>query len=264
MSIKGLKVVKGKKCHVCYVEDFSAELKSEIKDRLSEIFHGISEVNSSPLFYSYNNTLKSFLERYNSKDEDTKKGMIGELLAHLLLSKVYKEHRSISILKNKEEKSIKKGFDILYFDLKRNKIWYSEVKSGSSSAKKESSTDYNIILLKRAKTDIAEKLESGRNLLWESAMIDAELAMSDSAQKIKLKDLLSSESPVMSKDPKSKKNAIMISVLYNDLKDEIKADNVDGFHDEVVNENKFLETIVFSIQKATYKKIADFIQSEVK
>lgn len=264
MSIKGVRIVNGKTGCICFVDDFSLGLQSEIKKRLSNIFHGASEVNSSPDFYSYPNTLKSFLERYNSKDEDTKKGIMGELLAHLLLGVVYKNQHSISILKNKEERSVKKGFDIVYFDSNANKIWYSEVKSGNSSSGKESSTAYNTILLNRAKNDIDEKLSSNRNSIWESAMIDATLTIEDNTQKIKLKDLLSADSPALIKNLSSRKNAIMVSVLYHNLKDEINISDVNSFFDNVVKEKKFTDIIIFSIQKATYSKIAQFIESEAK
>jgi len=264
MNLKGVRIVRGKAGTICFIDDFSIGLQEEIKNRLSDIFHGASEVNSSPIFYSYSNTLKSFVERYNTKDEDTKKGIIGELLAHLLYSTVYTEHKSISILKNKEERSIKKGFDIVYFDSKEFKIWYSEVKSGKSSTAKVNSTKYNTVLLDRSKSDIDEKLSSNRNSIWESAMIDATLTIEDHNQRLTLKQLLSSDSPVLIKDISLRKNAIMISVLYHDLSDEIEIASIEKFYENTVRENKFLNVIAFSIQKATYEKIARFIESEVK
>jgi len=99
MNIKGIRIVKGKAWIICFVDDFSKDIQDKIRNKLSAIFHGVSEVNSSPDFYSYKNTIKSFIERYDTKDEDTKKGIIAELLAHLLLDLLYTDHKSISILK---------------------------------------------------------------------------------------------------------------------------------------------------------------------
>src|SRR5690606_31574732 len=87
-----------------------------------------------------------------------KKGMIGELLAHLLLNYTDNNFTSLSILKNKEEKSIKKGFDIIYCEVDCDKLWYSEVKSGKSESGKEDSNTYNDILLNRAKKGIIGEL----------------------------------------------------------------------------------------------------------
>lgn len=77
--------------------------------------------------FTYKHTIKRFLERYELK-KTIQKGMIGELLTHLLIPQ-YIDFNAISIMKNKEENSIRKGFDIVYTD-DNNSIWYCEVKSG--------------------------------------------------------------------------------------------------------------------------------------
>jgi len=116
--------------------------------------------------------------------------MIGELLSHILLSYQDNDLTSLSILKNKEEKSIKKGFDIIYCQLEENKLWYSEVKSGRSETGMDSSTVYNRVLLNRAKTGISAMIAERRNSLWERAMIDVSLGIKESEGRLNLKQLL--------------------------------------------------------------------------
>jgi len=94
--------------YICYIEDFSDDIKEKIRELLSSIWHGSVDAEQRPQF-TYQNTVKRFLERYTSKTPDTKKGMIGELLSHLLIP-LYVELDAISIMKNKEENSIRKGF----------------------------------------------------------------------------------------------------------------------------------------------------------
>ena len=100
--------------YICYIEELSDELKEKIIEMLSSIWHGSVDANERPQF-NYNTTVKRFLERYQTKTSDTKKGMIGELLSHLLIP-LYINLSPISIMKNKEENSIRKGFDIVYTD----------------------------------------------------------------------------------------------------------------------------------------------------
>ena len=152
--IDGVKIIENSNYSIFYIENFSDEFKQIIREQLQGIWSGFSKADSLPEYYSYKNTLKSFLERYGSKSNEIKKGMIGELLSHILLNFQDNNLTSLSILKNKEEKSIKKGFDIIYCHIAENKLWYSEVKSGRSETGSECSTDYNKILLKRAKDGI--------------------------------------------------------------------------------------------------------------
>jgi hypothetical protein len=92
--------------YICYVEDFSDELKTKIREMLGSIWHGAVDSAERKQF-NYSSTVKRFLERYTEKTPDTKKGMIGELLAHLLIPN-YVDLQAISIMKNKEENSIRK------------------------------------------------------------------------------------------------------------------------------------------------------------
>ena len=73
---------------IYFIEELSDELKQEIRNRLVAVCHGADQAQSSLKIYSYRETVKEFVKRYKTnKDasEDRKKGMIGELLVHIIL-----------------------------------------------------------------------------------------------------------------------------------------------------------------------------------
>lgn len=260
MAIDGVRTIENTNYTVFYIDTFSENFKQLIREQLQGIWSGFSEVDSLPEFYSYKNTLGSFLDRYNSKDDTTRKGIIGELLAHLLINQQNNELTSLSILKNKEERSIKKGFDIIYCHLDERQLWYSEVKSGRSEDGSENSTTYNKVLLNRAKTGISTMINENRNSLWESALIDVSLTIKETNGRFDLRELLSKDSPIINVD--QKKNVILISTLYHSLADVIDVNSILSFHTTTVDEDVFEDVKIISIQKNTFETIANFLTDE--
>ncbi|WP_291076078.1 Hachiman antiphage defense system protein HamA [Empedobacter sp. UBA6322] len=259
MPIEGVNQIDKSNCTLYIIESLSEELKQIIRDQLQGIWSGFAMADSVPEYYSYKFTLQSFFERYTPKDSKTKKGMIGELLSHILLNHTDNNLTSLSILKNKEERSIKKGFDIIYCEIDCDKLWYSEVKSGRSESGKDSNT-YNEILLNRAKKGINEMILERRNSLWESALIDVDLVIKENKGKLDLKQLLSKDSPMIKDE--QKKNVILISILYHNIADCIDENNQVTFYDTTKSEDIFNDIKIISIQKSTYEAVADFLSDE--
>lgn len=258
--IDGIRVIKEEKYCICYIDKISDELKQIIKNQLASIWSGFSEVIEMPSTHTYSKTLLSFLDRYNSKSSKTKKGMIGELLSHILIGYYFDELESLSILKNKEERSIKKGFDIIYYHNDNMCLWYTEVKSGENKTGKYNSTKYNTILLNRAKKSICEMFESRRSTLWESALIDAKLVIEQGQRRIDIRNLLNNDLEDI--DLNDRKNVILISALYHNLADPIKVKSLNEYQGNTVNENLFYDCFIMSIQKSTYKAIEQFLIDE--
>lgn len=263
MAIDGLKVEKKGHQLIVFVERFSKELQGLIRDQLAGIFHGFPEVEEYPDFYSYPKTLQSFLDRFKNKSEKTKKGMIGELLAHVLIGELSPKLECLSVYKNMEERSIKKGFDIIYFHQTSQNIWYSEVKSGSSTDKKVGSNEYNLRLLKRSRNGILEMFDKKRDELWQSAMIQVKLAVSPGTKIKKMRDLLTKDAPDKKRGIK-KRNVILVSVLYHELTDKLTIAEVAKYLAEVAKENVFENAVAFCIQKKTYQKVSEFLIAESK
>lgn len=244
--------------YVCYIEELSNELKEKIIEMLSSIWHGSVDANERPQF-NYNPTVKRFLERYQTKTSDTKKGMIGELLSHLLIP-LYINLSPISIMKNKEENSIRKGFDIVYTD-ENNLIWYCEVKSGGDTNITENINTKNISLLNKAKEDIKEHSLGNRATLWDSVLIDVNSTIFNSNKKINIKKLLDEDHPD-SENRNLDRNVILTSVLYKNLNVRICPENLKNYKLGIDTENIFVGLLVFSIQKETYLRIEDFLISQ--
>lgn len=259
-QIPGIKLNKDieKGVYICYVEDFSDELKTKIREMLSSIWHGVVD-STERKQYDYRNTIKRFLERYSSKSDRTKKGMIGELLAHLLIPQ-YTDLNVISIMKNKEESSIRKGFDIVYSN-QGNSIWYCEVKSGGSLDESENIDHKNKHLLNRAKTDIQNNSMGNRAALWDSVLVDVNLTIFDSDQKINIRKLLDEHHPD-AENRNMDRNVILSSVLYKNMDSKISFPNLKDYKAAVDREEIFVGLIVFSIQKPTYTKIEQFLKEE--
>lgn len=244
--------------YICYVEDFSDELKQKIRKMLSGIWHGAVDSEERQQF-NYKQTLKRFLERYSPKTHDTKKGMIGELLTHLLIPQ-YIDLETISIMKNKEENSIRKGFDIVYCN-KENSVWYCEVKSGGDTNNTENIDTKNKELLNNAKNDIQRHSLGNIASLWDSVLIDVNSTIFNDKRQINLKKLLDEHHP----DKESRnmdRNVILSSVLYKSLNPKICPENLRDYKTGIDSKNIFVGLIVFSIQKPTYKKIEEFLVEE--
>lgn len=247
-----------------HITRFSNELQELIRDQLAGIYHGFAEVETlSSDFYSYSNTVASFLERFNTKSEDIKKGMIGELLAHVLMNELMKSITSLSIFKNKEERSIKKGFDIIYYHKVKKNLWYAEVKSGRSTSAHVTSDNYNLKLLQRSRNGIIKMFGSKRNDLWQSAMVDVLLMIEPGTKQVKMKELLAKDAAIKNTAP-PKRNVILVSVLYHPMTDKITTDEVKEFHKETIDKNIFENAAVFCIQKETFEKVAAFLKAESK
>lgn len=260
--IKDVRVENGKNHSVIYIDDFSDELEDLIRNHLQNIWNGFSDVKDDLHgFYSYKNTLRFFFDTYDSKKDNIRKGLIGELLAHILIPIYFSNLTSISILKNFEENHIKKGFDIIYYDTTTTFLWYSEAKSGNSKRGK-SSTKYNSILLRKSRAGILEMLNSTRDKLWDKARTEVEKTIPISKGRFDIKNLLTKDAPAV-KTSKDKNRVILISILFNDLSDLIDPKIVEKFHSKTHEKEYFEDTIILSIQKNTFEAVAKFLKDEI-
>lgn len=262
--IAGVTIDRNKFATVCRINNFSDELGHEIRDRLSAICHGPDAVAKNSVFSSYKQTLKEFNKRYSSKSVEIQKGMIGELLTHILLLKTHPSFEPASPFFNMEEGSIKKGFDLIIFDSKFNQIWISEVKSGNAGGKNANS--FNKSLLNRAKNDLIQRLNDNDTNLWHNAINGAKIALSTGKTKDRINQILEEcykEAAEEGQDGSSK-NVILISVTYKSIMDPINVHEVKEKGKEIIADKLFKDVIVFSIQKETYQRVAEFLESEAE
>ncbi|MEM6813667.1 MAG: hypothetical protein AAF600_04665 [Bacteroidota bacterium] len=255
--LDGVNVEETDKAVLLIIESFSEELQEIVDQILAGIWHGFAEINDFPDLFTLSNAAKSFLDIYNTKSLDTKKGMIGELLANVLIKYYLPKYSQLTVLKNLEERSIKKGFDIIYYENQNGELWYCEVKSGLSTDGAKTSNEYNSILIDRSKSGIIEMLSSGRNKLWEKAMVEAKLAVDDQATQINVRTLLSQDLKAINDN--DLKNVVLVSVLYHSLSDLIRSNDLHDKHLEIENDNLFQKHLIVSIQKSTLEVVENYL-----
>lgn len=260
--IDGVDVETKGSATVCRIKYFSDALADAIRSNLSAICHGPEAKKRHQIIASYKETLKEFNRRYKTKGELIQKGMIGELLTHVLLLYNYPDFHPVSPFFNMEEASIKKGFDLVLFDQTSKEVWLSEVKSGAAQEKEADA--FNKILLERAKNDLKERLTNNEPSLWLNAINGASAALASGDIKNRVDNILERgfEEASGNTQVSNSKNVILISVVYKGVDDPVSLAQAENKHKGVAADNCFRDVIVFSIQKQTYQRIAKFLESE--
>tara|TARA_R110000868_G_scaffold190862_1_gene434709 strand:- start:10258 stop:11091 length:834 start_codon:yes stop_codon:yes gene_type:complete len=259
--IKGIQYYNKNDVKVLIIEDFDVELQGLIRGNLSAIAFGAKQVEEDPDYSSYIYTLKEFEMVYRNKPRNTKKGMMGELLAHLIIPKYFTNLETSSPYLNTEERSIRKGFDIVYFNSTDNSVWYSEVKSGHQH-KDKSIDQTNGQLLKNARNGLIEMFGSSYSNRWDNAITNSHAVLHDNKGK-KIREILRKENPVKtSKD--IGRCVILVSVLFHDvLSDVLDVDYLQERSTFLKEGDEFKETILLSFQKSSFEKIANFVEAEI-
>ncbi|WP_252248165.1 DUF1837 domain-containing protein [Clostridium sp. ZBS20] len=264
--IDGIRFKKDKDYAICHIVEFSDELKRLIREQLSFICYGASNAASTRKIYNYNNTLKEFIKRYDEKWDNTQKGMIGELIIHVLINEFFPEYETVSPFFNIEERSIKKGFDVVLTNKTNNMMWITEIKSGELHKDKDAN-ETNIDLLNTAKLDLYGRLNGENQSLWLNAINGAKIAL-DSKKDFKdaVIDILEEygDCSTDNKIDSRNMNVFLSSVVFSDLRNSITESRVKNKYESIIKEKKFSGTVVLSVQKETYNKIYNFLKSEVK
>jgi hypothetical protein len=263
--INGILHQKELKTSVFIIELFSEELKQKIRTQLSIICHGTSDGESSRISYNYVNTLKEFFERYKHKTSLQKKGMIGELLSHILVLSYFEDFDTVSPYFNSEERNVKKGFDVVLHNSNDSEIWITEVKSGHIHKDKNANETTND-LLGTAKRDLNTRLNENNLAIWKNAIVGAKNSLDNYSDKKKLvKDILESiqDSVALENAVSVDKNVMLVSNLFHTLTDKVTLSTADNFLKSLEKEKIFNDHMIVCIQKETVDKIESFLKSEL-
>ncbi len=250
-----------------FIESFSEELKQEIRSRLAAVCHGVDQAQSGWTIYSYKSTVKEFINRYRTRrdaSEERKKGMIGELLVHIILE-MEGRFMMASPFFNMEERSFKKGYDVVLFENSTNDLWITEVKSGEIQRGQRNASSAAVALINTAKNDLKERLNDPNTMLWLNALNAARVSMSDSNnQKEAVMELLAqcAGSTLEGNTSSDMFNVVLSAALFHPMSERVEAAKVGKKRTRVVNENLFNQVFVVAIQKETFESVYEFLESE--
>lgn len=242
------------------IDELSRELKKHIKDRLSEICWGPVSKGKAIKRYSYEETMNSLWRRISTAHDNTKTGMVGELITHLFLVNNELGYESVNRFFNLEERSIKKGFDLVLRKVGDDSLSFVEVKSGGGSyvdrALKLTS------LLKTANDDIASKLDNPEENLWDNALNHCRTALTGDLRE-KIEEMLEQLLDDALKTPKIQDYEVILSGIA--FSDESEFCAVDSLKTAIENREgwaEFKSIVFFAAQKKTYHAVVDFIKEE--
>lgn len=262
--MEGVNLEKSETGSLCFtVENISDELKVVVRKRLSEICHGAAKASRTSVIYSYRSTLAAFFEKFDTKSPDTQKGMIGELLTHVLFLHFEEEFRAASPFFNMEEDSIKKGFDLVLHHKSTSEIWFVEVKAGDCGV--ETSINKLGSLLSLAKNGLKTALNSERNTLWQNAVNGANVVIQSSGLKSQIETLLEiyNEKAVAGESVSTDYNAVLVAVCFSGGQAFATGAEFEGRHNRQKGMNEFRDLMSIALQKDTIQSVVDFLRSEV-
>ena len=250
-----------------YIDGLSQELQQEIRNRLVAVCHGVDQAQSSSKIYSYKQTVKDFIKRYQTKrnsSPERKKGMIGELLIHVILE-IEGRFTTASPFFNMEECSFKKGYDIALFEKDTNELWIAEVKSGEIQRTQNSSSAAIVGLINTAKNDLKERLNDPNTTLWLNALNAARVSMSDSNHQkeavIKLLEQCGDDAVDGTITSKTF-NVVLSSTLFHPMTERVVPTKVAQKHAKVIAEGLFRIVFIVAVQKGTFEAVYTFLESE--
>ena len=260
MAIDGIHHKSAEGYNVFYVDTLSEHLIDILRADLASICYGPRLADSTRL-HSYKGTIKEFYLRYSKASDKTKTGVLGELLAHVIIRHSMPEMKPISILLNPNERSIKKGFDVNF--IRHSEIWYGEVKS---SRAKTSIGAKNKNLLIKAKVALEKNFNNDelRLSLWTGAINEAAI-MFDSVPLQPIRDLLDGSLGQIEENSATAANAVLISVPFHDRSTgEINESEVREYLAECLGEKTFKNVTLICIQKSLFSALEAFIKSEAE
>lgn len=261
--LQGIEFEKSETGSLCFeIHEISDELKAVIRKRLSEICHGAAKASRNTTLYSYQKTLAAFFQKFDNKSSATQKGMIGELLTHVLVLHYEKDFRAASPYFNMEENSIKKGFDLVLQHDGTRQVWFVEVKAGDCGP--ITSIQKLGELLSLAKNGLKTALSSKRYTLWQNAVNGATVVVQDSSLKAQIETLLESynEKAAAGESKSTDYNAVLVAVSFLGAQGFATAAEFDGRHATQKAMNEFHDLMSIALQKNTMQSVIDFLRGE--
>jgi len=263
-TIEGLIINSGADYLTCHVQSFTDDFKNCIRNHLRNICYGTALAERGLSGQTYQRTLKAFRSRYTPKTENIKKGMIGELLTHVVIFELFDNFDVVSPFFNMEEKSQRKGFDLILAEANGENVWITEVKSGALNQTK-CPNNSTISFIKTAKGDLNRRLNESEMTFWQNAIHSTNNSIPKCRDyKDVIIKILDNELVAAADEKASSKdnNVILVSILYSDINNPFDHNIVLETCSKIREEAIFNKVFTLSIQKSTYEKVAHFLIQE--
>ena len=242
-----------------------AQLCKAIRQELQIICFGGYITTLDPKRSTYKKACRRVFSMLDCNDENRKIGIIGELLMHLVVPKVFgSEIESVSRLLSLQDKNIKHGFDLNYFDNDSKMIWYGETKSGGTGIKRN-----NLILrakngLKKYLLNVDNGKEDDTDAVWDALVIESMAIFGSGSSKYQV----FTECLFADRDSAAKsqsKNALLMVVNFGES--ENKLEEIQDIQDQLMKieeSHVFNKCLIISAKKDLYDDIFSFIEGEAK
>ena len=263
-SINGVSFKLHDQYAICCIENFSSDLEEALRENLTRICHGADQASRDRVIFKYPATLRVFWERYKLKPYATKIGMLGELLSHVIILKLFPDFDVVSPFFNMEEKSIRKGFDLLLYESSKNSVWITEVKSGGRGKDKTSCAATRALLAK-ARDDLKGRLAEQELNHWQNAINAARNSIPAKADyRESVLEILEMEGEMVEMNAATAidNNVFLISALFSDVSQQANENIISKCALDLVSLSVFKTIFVLSIQKGTLEKLESFLKVE--
>lgn len=258
--VDGIEVEHTQGATLVIVRAISDDFRTHVHDRLAEYCYGATTVSEDADFYSFEKTVTEFLERYNPKPRKTQLGMAGELIVHVLMPLLHSELTSAAVYFNKEERSIKKGFDLTFLGSSESGIWYGEVKSGEV-AEGSDADEKAAALIDTAASSLAAMLDDVSLLSrWDAALIDTRLTL-ELGLATTARELLRSDSETVRRGGTVTKRVLLAGAVMHELGHCIvTTTGVDRIVETIASGDQFSESKILVIQQDALEAVIEYLR----
>ena len=250
--LNGVSIYNFGDCKVIEIRCLSDEMKDKIKNELQIICYGKYALSSCSKYHSLDETIREFNVRI-SGEENKKTGIIGELLLNVMIRAIG-DMDIVSPLFNLEERSFKKGFDVIAMD--DNDLWFIESKAGRTNGS-QNATDKVRDKIREAKTDLNNKLNRDNSQLWTNATNSVSRYLDYRDEKQTVVNIVEGAS---NSGTSSDKNVILGGTVFCPFSSEINRQKILDIHNTIKNSGIFSKLQIIAIQKQTVEAVIGFLK----
>lgn len=257
----GVRTVTVDDASILVLEEVTQEIRDVLNARLVEYCYGRVNAAEDPDYYSFDTTIEEFFKLYDTKSDETRLGIAGELIVHLLVPNGHERLVSAALYLNKEESAIKKGFDLTFYDDHDGGLWYGEVKAGrvNDSQTADSKVRDLIGVAERSLHDMFTS--DVRKKRWDAAQLDAD-AVLESTQAKTVKKLLRADFKTVNGGGTAKVRALLCGVVMHKLDlSEIDAATGKALIANVTGRGRFADLRLLLIQQSDLEDLVDVLRT---